>query len=182
MKSLQALVETLLSESVFQDECIVNLIRTPSQDYPTIWDGNEVRGGHRLVWEFHNGFILNGSHVHHSCENKRCLNIEHLEMLSSGEHSRLHRRIYECPKHHIPFYARMKKGDGRCRICEREKAARYRLMYPEKGMENYRRMIATETPEHRTERLRKKNISEKKRQARLKAEREAEKRNGTAGS
>ena len=29
-------------------------------------------------------------HVHHKCENKRCLNEEHLEGLSHSEHSKLH--------------------------------------------------------------------------------------------
>jgi len=45
---------------------------------------------HRYVWEFHNGAIPDGFHIHHKDENKANNSIENLEMLSASEHTSHH--------------------------------------------------------------------------------------------
>lgn len=45
---------------------------------------------HRTVWQYHNGAIPKGYHVHHKDENKSNNSIENLELVKAEEHSRYH--------------------------------------------------------------------------------------------
>ena len=45
---------------------------------------------HRYVWEKHNGAIPKGYHVHHIDHDKANNDISNLQLLSQGEHERLH--------------------------------------------------------------------------------------------
>ncbi len=45
---------------------------------------------HRLIYLLEVGDIPVNMHVHHRCHNPGCCNSAHLELLSKGEHSRLH--------------------------------------------------------------------------------------------
>lgn len=45
---------------------------------------------HRIVWEFHNGAIPHGYHVHHKDENKSKNDIDNLELMESASHLRKH--------------------------------------------------------------------------------------------
>ena len=45
---------------------------------------------HRTVWEFHNGVIPKGYHVHHRDENRANNTIENLELLKGHEHLKRH--------------------------------------------------------------------------------------------
>lgn len=38
---------------------------------------------HRVSWSIYNGEITNGDVVHHTCANRLCLNIKHLQLVSS---------------------------------------------------------------------------------------------------
>lgn len=48
---------------------------------------------HRWLWEALHGPILDGDHVHHSCENKGCVNPAHLQRLTPSEHTAEHHRL-----------------------------------------------------------------------------------------
>jgi hypothetical protein len=52
--------------------------------------GKSVRRLHQAVWEFHNGPIPEGHHVHHKDENTLNNDISNLECLSNKEHRRSH--------------------------------------------------------------------------------------------
>lgn len=41
---------------------------------------------HRVAWEKAHGPIPSGMQVHHRCRNRRCVNVDHLELLSPREH------------------------------------------------------------------------------------------------
>lgn len=56
------------------------------------------RRAHRVYYEQHVGPIPAGAHIHHVCENRRCVNPDHLSPLLPGEHSRLHRPGPEGPR------------------------------------------------------------------------------------
>lgn len=41
---------------------------------------------HRWFWELHNGVIPEGYEVDHKCKNRRCFNVDHLQILTAAEH------------------------------------------------------------------------------------------------
>lgn len=43
-----------------------------------------------VVWEQAKGTRPKGHEIHHTCENKLCINIEHLELMTTGEHRSMH--------------------------------------------------------------------------------------------
>lgn len=71
----------------------LNLRGRPQMQMGSAADGTRrPRAVHWLVWEAHNGERPGGFDVHHRCEEIHCVNIEHLELLPHGEHSREHHR------------------------------------------------------------------------------------------
>ena len=52
---------------------------------------NRSHLAHRHMWERVHGAVPTGHDLHHKCENKRCVNPEHLELVVRKEHVRLHR-------------------------------------------------------------------------------------------
>lgn len=58
--------------------------------YPRLRVGTRRVRVHRLMYEAQRGEIPAGYVVHHACENKRCVNPEHLRAVSRADHTRLH--------------------------------------------------------------------------------------------
>lgn len=54
---------------------------------------------HRVIYEEKYGPIPNGKEVHHTCENKSCINIEHLVALTKDEHRKIHMKS-KCHRGH----------------------------------------------------------------------------------
>lgn len=48
------------------------------------------RMAHRVSYCMEHGDIPPGHYVHHSCENRGCVNPDHLEMVTATEHNRIH--------------------------------------------------------------------------------------------
>ena len=62
-----------------------------SVGYGRIRAGREEHYAHRFAYERRFGAIPEGETIHHECENKLCVNVEHMRVLPRGEHTRMHR-------------------------------------------------------------------------------------------
>lgn len=64
----------------------------PSQRYGLFWYEGSYVGAHRWIWEQTHGEIAEGLHIHHVCRNERCVDTDHLELVSPAEHNDRHER------------------------------------------------------------------------------------------
>lgn len=64
-------------------------LQTKGYGCAALADGSGRNGlAHRLAWMYNNGPIPNGLTVDHLCCNKRCINIQHMELVTRGENTR----------------------------------------------------------------------------------------------
>lgn len=98
--------------------------------YPNIRNGRKIWRGHRLVWTLLRGEIASGMCVMHTCDNTKCLNIEHLRIGTHSENmkdkiskGRDHNKKKDTCKNGHPFSGEnlivRKSGARSCRICMR---------------------------------------------------------------
>ena len=86
-------------------------------------NGRQYRArAHRLAWEFVRGSVPEGLVLHHTCQERRCVNPAHLEAVTPYEHRQIHRMI-ECANGHpmVPenIYVRPDCGTETCLTCRR---------------------------------------------------------------
>jgi hypothetical protein len=89
-------------------------------------DGRTKRRAHRVIWERYKGKIPPGMILHHKCQNRRCCNPDHLQMVTRAEHQALHMRPTNnrCGKGHefTPENTYIRTGGTRvCRQCANER-------------------------------------------------------------
>lgn len=82
--------------------CHVWLGAIQSKGYGSVGDG---QGGttlaHRMAWVAQHGPIPNGLTIDHLCFNKRCVNVEHMELVTPAENiARAKRMKAYCPLGH----------------------------------------------------------------------------------
>lgn len=65
--------------------------------YGQAFENGKRYRAHCWMWEKKVGPIPKGKELHHTCENKRCVNIAHLEPLTHKEHSARHQRTTTSP-------------------------------------------------------------------------------------
>ena len=114
--------------------CIKHKKANKNKYYALKVNGKKVEA-HRFVYLVTKGDIPAGFDVHHACENKRCVNIEHLECLPHEKHTKHHtatqfkkgnsenrnvQKMY-CPRGHrydMELFRRNGSFKGRnCTIC-----------------------------------------------------------------
>ncbi len=98
--------------------------------------------------------------VHHQCQTPRCVDPDHLIVLSTAEHVAHHaaeKRQERCSVHNLP-YARRDPRTGRaiCLQCRREAQARYLRRHPPTEQQRMRRnelaRLRYNTPEAKAKR------------------------------
>lgn len=74
--------------------CWVWQRKVTSKGYGIVGDGagGEIHA-HRSVWLRERGPLEPGQHLHHECENRRCVNPDHLVPLTHAEHMALHAKL-----------------------------------------------------------------------------------------
>lgn len=58
---------------------------TNSHGYGQFGVNRRLRPAHRLLWELTNGPIPDGMVIDHRCANRRCVNLDHLRMVTEGQ-------------------------------------------------------------------------------------------------
>lgn len=107
-----------------------------------LWRGNRSSDGygrihafgkrhrvHRLVYELVVAPVADTDFVHHKCENKLCVNPEHLEAMSPNKHNTLHMARTICRRGHVYEGHKAENRDGglanRCFVCHRQRQRNY---------------------------------------------------------
>jgi len=81
---------------------------------------------HRYAYEQLVGPIPEGLQIHHICNQRACVKIEHLEPVTAKENQRRIKRTPLCPKGHNNW-VRWKSQEGRkCRTCNKSNAKKWR--------------------------------------------------------
>lgn len=98
-------------------------------------DGYAIVGGRRahiVAWELGNGGVEDGKELDHTCRNRACVALIHLEPVTRSENElrkswRYRSKIERCPRGHLLAETAMVNGQGGrcCRTC-RDEAAKER--------------------------------------------------------
>jgi len=64
-----------------------------SRGYGELTIARRNRLAHRVAWELERGPIPDGLTVDHLCRNKRCVRVEHMELVTAAENTRRARRF-----------------------------------------------------------------------------------------
>lgn len=115
--------------------CLIYLGRIHPSGYGMVWYEGRHRLVHRLAWELVNGPIPDGLVMDHLCRNPSCINLEHLEPVTTAVNvyrgigpSAINRRKTHCNSGHVFDEANtyFTAGKRHCRECRRLWQSGYR--------------------------------------------------------
>ena len=88
---IKSIMSTMESQSLWTASGCLERQKSPNKDgYTNIRIYDKVYAAHRLTFLIKKGAIGDGAIIMHSCDNRRCINIEHL---SEGTHAR---NVHDC--------------------------------------------------------------------------------------
>jgi len=96
---------------------------TNADGYGVIGGGATQRYAHRVAWEQEHGVIPDTLVIDHMCENKACVEVRHMHLVTRGENVRLsHRRKKACKRGHAwtednTYW--LPAGTRQCRTCRK---------------------------------------------------------------
>ena len=133
--------------------CFISTYSVASHGYAQIgWGGKTTgRGGttaHRAAWVHVHGQIPNGMTIDHLCKNRRCVNVDHLRMLTNYENARRTAGrdwpLGECVNGHPDSELIPVEGGRRtkCGICVKSWPRRWATNNPEKRRAAWQRSNA----------------------------------------
>jgi hypothetical protein len=93
-------------------------------------DGGSRQRPYYILYEVKFGSVPPGYLLHHTCETRDCVNPDHIEPKSRGEHSRIHNSHSHCKQGHEltgdNVYITPSTGERKCLTCNRTQARTYR--------------------------------------------------------
>lgn len=103
-----------------------------SDGRPVVREGGKLVYVYRANYQKVHGALPRGKILHHRCENPRCINLDHLEVITQPEHLKRHdihanhrlRKKNTCPKGHV--YDGRNAVQRTCSICRHAAKLRYR--------------------------------------------------------
>jgi len=106
-----------------------------------VWGDRTMVTAHRMAWTILVGPVPEGMTLDHLCRNRRCVNPDHLEVVTRGENIRrgyspstMARQSGVCGRGHSEWYTRPgPEGHRRCRTCSKAMARAWRVAHPKKS-------------------------------------------------
>ncbi len=76
-----------------QAGCLLYRERVNASGYGTVYPDHWGIGAHRVVWWAERGRVPAGHDLHHECQVRTCVNVEHLTVMTRAEHIRIHKQL-----------------------------------------------------------------------------------------
>lgn len=76
-----------------QGGCLLYREKVNASGYGTVYPDHWGIGAHRVVWWAERGRVPAGHDLHHECQVRTCVNVEHLTAMTRAEHIRIHQQL-----------------------------------------------------------------------------------------
>jgi hypothetical protein len=118
-------VEYILKDRGYTSPCWIWQRGQSHKKYGTLKRNGKVQPAHRYFYERHFGPLPPNKELHHLCEQKLCVNPDHLEPVTDTEHARKHLKTH-CKHGHAftPENTLFDRTNNNRRVC---KACRHRI-------------------------------------------------------
>ena len=73
--------------------CLLYREKLNASGYGTVYPDYWGIGAHRMVWTVQRGPVPTGYELHHECQVRACVNVDHLTAMTRAEHARVHKAL-----------------------------------------------------------------------------------------